>query len=195
MRSVWTNLSVAMRGRAAERSFEALVLPHLNRLYQLAYRFTNSPDDAEDLVQALLVKMIPQEDKLRTIDKLGPWLARSLYHLYIDQVRHRATLPLDLSADDSEEALAEQPLDDGASPEAQTEQLLTQEHIAEALAQLPEEQRAIVAWHDIEGYTLEELAEQHQIPLGTLKSRLHRARGRLRALLMKPFGASLRVSE
>jgi RNA polymerase sigma-70 factor (ECF subfamily) len=193
VRSVWTNIGVAMRTRAAERSFEALVLPHLGRLYQLAYRFTGSPEDAEDLVQALLVKMIPQEDKLRTLDKPGPWLARSLYHLYVDQVRHRTTSPLDLSADDSEAALQEQKLEDAARPDAQAEQLLTQEHIAAALAQLPDEQRAIVAWHDIEGYTLEELAEQHQIPLGTLKSRLHRARGRLRELLMKPFGASLRV--
>lgn len=193
MSKVWSDLVTAIRGRGAAGGFDALVGPHLVSLYRLAYRFTGSSENAEDLVQALLLKLIPQEQKLRKIERLGPWLARSLYHLYVDQLRHRAISPLDLSADDGGEGLEE--LAEPVVPEEAVEQLLTQERVAAAVAQLPAEQRMLVAWHDIEGYTLEELAEQHHIPIGTLKSRLHRARARLRQILMQPFAASPRVRQ
>lgn len=195
MRDTWSFVRTLVRPREGRPgpSFEALVNPHLERLYRLAYRFTGSPDDAEDLVQALLVKLIQQEERVAAVDQLGPWLARALYYLFVDQVRHKGSSALD-QADPEGEAVLEQlsaELADG--PEERIEQLLTRSRIAAALARLPEEQRALVAWHDIEGYTLEELAEQQQVPLGTLKSRLHRARARLRVILMQPLGSIERV--
>ncbi len=60
---------------------------------------------------------------------------------------------------------------------------------------LTPELRAVLVWHDIEGYTLEELAEAQAIPVGTFKSRLHRARGQMRALLIERFADRVREEQ
>lgn len=193
--TVWSfvrSMVQARSGQPASR-FEAMVSPHLENLYRLAYRFTGSAEDAEDLVQSLLVKLIPQEPRMAQVDQLAPWLARALYYQFIDQTRHRAGSALDQADGDAEESLGGLAADETQQPQALAEQQLTRQRISAALMLLPEEQRAIIAWHDIEGYTLEELAAQHGIPIGTLKSRLHRARARLRTLLMQPFGRGQRV--
>jgi RNA polymerase sigma-70 factor (ECF subfamily) len=185
------------RRDALDRTFEALVRRHLDRLHRLAYRFTGSTHDAEDLLQSLLAKLYPQVDRLAEVEELGPWLARALYNLYVDQVRRRESSPLDLALpDDEAEARLESIVDEASeSPEEVAERWFTGERLAAALMQLPGEQRAVIAWHDIEGYTLEELAEAHDIPIGTLKSRLHRARARLREILLEPFAAAARVAK
>ena len=169
-------------GRMARAArFERLVRPHLPRLYRLAFRFTGSRDDAEDLVQELCTRLLPRLSELERLESAGPWLARALYNLFVDGARRRSRSPVD----------AVEALPDVASelpgPDELAVARLTAERIEAALAQLPAEQRAVVAWHDVEGYTLEELAESDRVPIGTLKSRLHRARAALRALLMEPF--------
>lgn len=184
---------VQHRSGSSVQRFEAMVRPHLDSLYRLAYRLTGSPDDAEDLVQALLLKLVPQEARMVEVEQLGPWLARSLYYLFVDQTRHRSNSPLDRADSEGEEALLELPADEADQPFEFAARMLTQQRIADALRRLPDEQRALIAWHDIEGYTLEELAVQHGIPLGTLKSRLHRARARLKGMLMQPLAPIERV--
>jgi len=168
-------------------SFDTLLRPHLERLYRLAFRFTGSRDDAEDLVQELCARLLPDVETLRALERPGPWLARALHNLYVDQVRRRARSPVD-SVDEVPDVESGNP-----GPEELAASDLTLERIAAALAQLPPEQRAVIAWHDIEGYTLEELADARDLPLGTLKSRLHRARAGLRRLLREPFSGPGRV--
>ena len=174
--------------------FETLLRPHLDRLYRLAYRFTGSREDAEDLVQSLLIKLIRQEDRLAAVEILAPWLARSLYHLFVDQARQRvrAVMALGHPITDAE-AVAAIADEASESPEQAMERHLTQRRLEAALAQLPAEQRALIAWHDMEGYTLDELAATLDVPLGTLKSRLHRGRASLRRKLGEPSGARERV--
>ena len=161
--------------------FEALLRPHLKSLYRLAYRFTGSREDAEDLVQSLLIKLIRQEDRLAEVQLLAPWLARSLYHLYVDEARRcgRAKAALGSAVSDAA-VVAAIPDEVSESPEQAAELHLTQRRLTAALAQLPVEQRALIAWHDMAGYTLEELAVALEVPLGTLKSRMHRGRASLR---------------
>lgn len=161
-------------------SFEALVRPHLGHLYRLAYRFTGTRESAEDLVQELCVRLLPKAAELRAVEQPAPWLARALHNLFVDQARHQARSPLQ-AVDELPEVPDPQP-----GPEHLAESQLAAERIEAALAQLPAEQRAVIAWHDIEGYTLEELSGSRQLPLGTLKSRLHRARAALRRILAGP---------
>lgn len=158
-------------------AFESLLRPHLDRLYRLAYRFTGSVDDAEDLVQELCVRLYPRLAELRKLDNAAPWLARALHNLFVDQVRRAGRSPVEAVED-----LPEVP-SPAAGPEDETVRELTLGRIEAALERLPAEQRAVLAWHDIEGYTLEELADSRDLPLGTLKSRLHRARAALKRLL------------
>ena len=185
------------RTRTAASKFEDLLRPQVEYLYRLAWRFTGSVADAEDLVQDVLLKLYPRTRELLDIERLRPWLAKVLYRQYIDFVRERARSPLvELAADSEGE---DDPLDtlpaleDG--PEDHAERSRLRERILAALERLSPEQRAVVTMHDVEGYSLEELETILETPLGTLKSRLHRARRRLRALLpMEPFSAGERVN-
>lgn len=174
--------------------FEAITRPHLDRLYRLAYRFTGSRHDAEDLVQALLIKLITQEERLAAVDLPGPWLARALYHLYVDHTRRRSRTEAALGQPLTDAEFTDGIADEAAEcPEQAAERQLLRRRLESALAQLPTEQRALIAWHDMEGYTLEELATSLQVPLGTLKSRLHRGRAALRRQLMEPSASRERV--
>ena len=170
--------------------------PQVEYLYRLAWRFTGSVADAEDLVQDVLIKLYPRTQELLGIQRLRPWLARVLYHQYVDSVRQRARSPIVELVTDAEGN--DNPLDtlpatkDG--PEEDAERSGQRERILRALDRLNPEQRAVVVMHDVEGYSLEELETMLETPLGTLKSRLHRARQRLRTLLpMEPFSAGERV--
>ncbi len=74
--------------------FEKLVSPHFNNLYKLAYRLTGQRDNAEDLVQDLLLKIYPRLEEMQGIDKLAAWLSRVLYRLFIDQYRQQQRQPI-----------------------------------------------------------------------------------------------------
>ena len=174
--------------------FESLLAPHVEPLYRFAYRLTGNRPDAQDLVQDLLTRLYPRTDELRQVAELRPWLARALYNRFVDQLRRRQTDALG-AADPNEESLYAA-ADHGPGPEQETERGLLQRRIAVALSRLNPDQRTIVALHDMEGYTLAELETVLETPIGTLKSRLHRARAALPDLLdMEPFVARPRVEE
>src|SRR5437660_12596171 len=82
------------RARPDALNFEDLLRPQVEYLYRLAWRFTGSVADAEDLVQDVLIKLFPRTQELLEIDRLRPWLARLLYHQYVDSVRKRARSPV-----------------------------------------------------------------------------------------------------
>jgi RNA polymerase sigma factor (sigma-70 family) len=191
-------VSVGSTGRAAD--FESLMRPHLRHLYQTAYRFTGSQADAEDLVQEVLVKLYSRVDELRTVEQLRPWLTRVLYRQFVDEWRRRGRSGEQVEPrhdyDGAEASL--DPMDrlpsETPGPEQEAERRLDLARLEMALSKLNPDQRALVVLHDMEGNTLEELSPVLDCPLGTLKSRLHRARNRLRLELgMEPSGALDRV--
>jgi RNA polymerase sigma-70 factor (ECF subfamily) len=156
----------------------------LPALYRLACRFTGRQSEAEDLLQELLTRLYARGDRLDEVDSLRPWLARALYNLHIDQHRHRARTPLGHVQPPGPDAVDTEALpslhDRGARPEFSLEMERLQQGLAEALAELPDEQQAVVILRDVEGYELNETAAILGVAPGTVKSRLHRAHGRLR---------------
>ncbi len=170
-----------MNERAA---FETSVRPHLERLYRLAYRLTGERSDAEDLVQDVLIKLYGRRDELSSIEDLGPWLARVLYNRFIDELRrYRARrLSLVTSAADGGSAL-EQVAAELPGPQGQALRELDITLVRQALAKLSMEHRTVLLMHDGEGYQIEEIHRVTGIATGTVKSRLHRARARLREIL------------
>lgn len=163
--------------------FERLIGPHINRLYRMAYHLCGSRYDAEDLVQDLLVKLYPKHKMLLKIDNLRVWLGTSLYNLFIDNHRRYARSPVTLV--ENETVMYESVAGGDPTPE---EHLYRERHVSyilNALACLSDDQRSILILHDVEGYTLAEITGFTHDPLGTLKSRLHRARQRLRELIDK----------
>jgi RNA polymerase sigma factor (sigma-70 family) len=175
--------------------FERLLEPHFEQLYRLAFRFTAHRDEAEDLVQELLVRLYPKRERLAEIEDLRPWLARTLYNLYVDTYRAKRRSPTDLRDDEAGEHL-DRLTDHSADPlesEARRQDL---QLLDEALHRLSEAHRDLLILHDMEGYSLPELKEILELPLGTLKSRLHRAREAMRQLLSRePFDAIRRVNQ
>ncbi len=163
--------------------FEVLVRPHVKSLYQTAYRFCGNPSDAEDLIQDLLLKLYPKYDELIKIENVKAWMARILYHLYIDTIRQNDRRP-DIVADISPDDVISE-LHNNATPESDFSNSLILKNIQDAMQSLNADQKAIVVLHDLEEYTLPELSEMLDTPVGTLKSRLHRARMALRKRLQK----------
>ncbi|MFW6094312.1 MAG: RNA polymerase sigma factor [Pseudomonadota bacterium] len=176
--------------RATQASrFDALLRPHLRLLYRVAYRYTGSREDAEDLVQELLTKLYPRTAELEQIHDLRPWLLRSLYNLFIDQVRKaQRTLPTTSEDADATANAASADADDAGRMELG-------DALQAAIARLSPEHRAVVMLHLVEGYALSELAQLLDVRIGTLKSRLHRAKRQLRTALrsMEPDSSHKRV--
>ena len=165
------------RSRPADR-FEQLVSPYINVLYRFAFRLCQCVDGAEELVQLLLTRLFSRVDELEQVENLRPWLMRSLYNLYIDSYRKQQRMFSVISPEAMpEETVSAEKMPDEVAETGQHHQILLT-----AMQQLNDEQRVVMMLHDGEGYTLTELSDILQTPLGTLKSRLHRARNTVREL-------------
>ena len=163
--------------------FERLVRPHFDRLFRLAWRLAGSKADAEDLFQELLIKAFGKLDELASIDQPGPWLCRVMYHLFVDDQRRFARRRM-VTVEEGllpGEGLAGLPGPDDPAYDSQRIEVL--QALDRALDQLSDEHRLVVLLHDTEGYKLSEIQDLTGLPVGTIKSRLHRARARLRDIL------------
>lgn len=170
----------------AATEFDHLLRGHVPALYRCAYRWTGAVDRAEDLVQELLVRLYPRLEELRGLDRIRPWALRVMYRIFVDQVRRERSSPVQFGADPTEDGAEEdchELIDLSSGPAELVERELTQERVMAAWETLGEEHRVVLSMHDIEDYSLPELAQIMDVPLGTLKSRLHRARAKLRQLL------------
>lgn len=163
--------------------FEQLLRPHLDRLYRFAYRLTGSKPEAEDLFQDVLTKLFTRLDDLVAVEEPGSWSSRVMYNHFVDQRRRFSRRRL-VSID--ERQLAPGGVDSMAGtddPAVDAERLDNIIRLDRALAALSEEHRLVILLHDSEGYKLTEIQAITGDPVGTLKSRLHRARARLREML------------
>lgn len=161
--------------------FQSLMAPHMSTLYRAAWRLTGRAEDAEDLVQELLVRLYPKTQELREVDQLGPWLRKALYRQFIDQERKRARRPehfLHESEPEIEDMQGNDP-----DPEALAQRAADRRRLREALQTLGPESRSLVLMHLVEGYTLAELEEIFGVNAETLKTRLRRAKARLKKSL------------
>ena len=180
-------------------TFTRQLKPHLQNLYRQAYRLTGNQDNAEDLVQDLLIHIYEKEIDLTSYEKPSSWLLRALYNLFIDQYRKKNRLPIDNKEPDSDEII-DSLSNINNTPHTLFEVQNTKNTLDIALQSLNPEQRALIALHDIEGHSLPELSDITGIPIGTLKSRLHRSRQSLREIIqadlkiMEPFPEILRVT-
>lgn len=180
--------------RSTPHRFERQIRPHLKNLHRYASRLTGQAADAEDLVQDLLLSLYRKNINLETLDNPATWLVKSLYHQFIDFTRKQSRNPGVPNPEPMQDLLDTLP-DTAGHAEQLAEQAALQSQIRTALFNLNPEQRALVVFHDMEGLTLPELEIILATPLGTLKSRLHRAREALRAqLFMEPFAKSERVT-
>jgi RNA polymerase sigma-70 factor, ECF subfamily len=162
--------------------FDRDVLPLTDQLYRAALRYTRRPADAEDLVQETMLKAYNGFHLFRDGTNVRAWLFRILTNTWISSYRS--------SLRRVDEVLAADVTDTWPSaPRSQSAELAVLEAMADddvrgALQALPEGQRLVVYYADVEGFRYKEIASILDVPLGTVMSRLHRGRANLRSLLM-----------
>jgi RNA polymerase sigma-70 factor, ECF subfamily len=169
-------------------SFEQDVIPYMRKLYPAALRMTRNPSDAEDLLQETFAKAYVAFHQFRPGTNLSAWLYRILANTFINTRRKVRREPAQSLFSELGEMHAPDKLCSQSAKSAEEEALdrLADSKITRALRDLPEGFRAAIYLADIEGYPYKEIAEIMGIPIGTVMSRLHRGRERLRERLLAP---------
>jgi RNA polymerase sigma-70 factor (ECF subfamily) len=156
-------------------TWEAVARTHGRFLYNVAYRLTGNDDDAYDLVQEALLRVRKGLETYQPGSMEG-WLSRIVTNVFLDEVRRKRRRPVEVMPDDPERLLPSAP---GA--DEPTDRL--SDDVQTALRRLPEDFRTAVVLCDVVGLSYEEIAEAISVPVGTVRSRIHRGRRLLRAAL------------
>lgn len=176
-------------------AFNLLVDRYQRPVYSVAIRYMRSPDLADDVTQDTFIRAYNALESFRNEDGKGfrSWLLRIASNRALDVLRASARRPADsLEAMLDNENSAWSPEDPAETPDERADRRAVRHEIEHALGEMREDQRLIVILFDIEGYSYEEIAEIAGVAVGTVKSRLHRGRARLReALLERPGGREL----
>jgi RNA polymerase sigma-70 factor (ECF subfamily) len=172
----------------ARERFEELALPHLDSLYRSALRMTRNDSDAEDLVQDAFVRAFQFFHQFQPGTNFRAWLFEILTNTFINQYRRRTREPEKVSYEEGEDFyLYNQLVENGDSelgnPERLVLQKLQYEDILAAIDRLPEDYRMAVTLSDVEGFSYKEIADIMGFPIGTVRSRLNRARHMLQRVL------------
>ena len=173
----------AQRGDAD--AFEQLLLEHQKNVYNLCYRMAGNPDDAMDLSQETFLRAWRFLDQYQFASAFSTWLYRLCSNICIDFLRRRRrqqTVPLTIEDADGEEQTYAVP-DAQPLPEEQVELKLTRETLAAAMAQLLPEHRAVLQLRVVNEMSYEQISDVLDIQIGTVKSRLSRARNQLKKIL------------
>jgi RNA polymerase sigma-70 factor (ECF subfamily) len=163
----------------ASVEFQRAALEHLNALYNFAMYLTRNPPDAQDLVQETYLRAFRFSHRFQPGTHLRAWLFQILRNTFLTFYRLR----------DREPALAEDGVPDWDvpmfhdAPEEDSRAMEAHTDLERAMRRLPEEFRTVLLLAEVEGLPLEEVARVMACPVGTVKSRIFRAKERLRALL------------
>ncbi len=158
-------------------TWEEVARNHGRFLYTVAYRLTGNDDDAQDLVQEVLLRV---RRGLGTYQpgNLEGWLSRIATNAFLDEVRRRRRRAVELLPDEPERVIPPEP---GADVAAEAEAL--PDDVYQALQRLTPDYRAAVVLCDVVGLSYEEISATLGIPIGTVRSRIHRGRAQLREAL------------
>jgi len=168
-------------------AYEALVLAHQKNVYNLALKMTKSEEDALDISQETFFKAYRQLERFRGDSKLSVWLYRMTYNLCIDFLRKQSRSKLfSISRDDDNESdTNEFDIPDFRDlPEDNVIRSENREAILESIEELPENQRRIFIMREVTGMSYTDMSHILKISMGTVKSRLARARLNLANILI-----------
>jgi RNA polymerase sigma-70 factor, ECF subfamily len=156
-------------------SFEREALIHLDSLYRVALRLTSNAAEADDLVQETMLKAYRAWDQYQKGTNAKGWLLTILRHAFINEYRRRTRHPETVDLDAIEPFSVFEELQD-EDPQGTFFDRIVDDEVLRAIDQLPEQFRETVVLSDVEGLSYEEIARVLEVPVGTVKSRLFRAR-------------------
>ncbi|WP_084413253.1 sigma-70 family RNA polymerase sigma factor [Desulfovirgula thermocuniculi] len=167
-------------------AFEELVVLYQQRVYALSYQLTGNHDDAQELAQEVFVRAYRALETFRGEADFGTWLHRITVNLYLNMKKRRSSaelISLDEPVDTGDGEVTRELRAATGDPLEALEEREFREMVERALAELSPEQRAVLVLREIEGYSYEEIARLLGLSLGTVKSRLNRARESLKKKL------------
>jgi RNA polymerase sigma-70 factor, ECF subfamily len=168
-------------------AYDELVRRYRDRLYGFIQQMVRNPPLAEDILQDTFIRLWQHRMSYRTIARFSTWLYTIAANLVRSQMRKQSRVQtVDLEPRESGDRAIELP-DGGRGVDEIVESRITVEKVRRAMEQLPDEFREVIILREIEELSYEEIVELLNLPLGTVKSRINRARGRLRELLTNEF--------
>lgn len=169
-----------------QQEFNREIIPHLDVLYNFALRLTTDPNDAEDLVQDTIVKAFRFFSSYENGTNAKAWLFRILKNSFINNYRKTSKRPQQVDYDEVSsyyESIRAERTDTSDLERLMFRELMDDE-MSVALSRLPEDFRTVVLLCDVQNYTYEEIANMLDVPIGTIRSRLHRGRNLLKTELI-----------
>src|SRR6056297_367151 len=170
-----------------QSDFNEEIIPHLDALYNFGLRLTSDPNDAEDLVQDTIVKAYRFFSSYEKGTNAKAWLFRILKNSYINNYRRKSKKPQQVDYDEVAtfyESIRAERTETSDLEDTMYRELIDDD-ITNALDQIPEDFRTVVLLCDVEDFTYEEIANMLDVPIGTIRSRLHRGRNLLKAQLLE----------
>lgn len=167
-------------------AFNELVKRYEKLVYNFAYRLTNNYDDANDIAQEALIRVFTAIKSFRGDASFTTWIYRITTNVFLDERKRARAHPhtsLDEHVELEESSIVRQIEDPSPQPLAQIEEKEVGNILSQAVASLPEYQRTMVVLYHTEQKSYEEIAEIMNLPIGTVKSRLNRARLALKEIL------------
>lgn len=167
-------------------AFEELILPYTNQLLSYTFRMLKSREDAEDALQETYLKVYKSLDKFEGNSSFKTWLYKVATNVCLDMLRkqkRQTHQSLNVTDEDGEHEISIP--DETYSPEISAKKSAAMDALKKAMDSLNEEHKIIITLRDINGLSYEEIAEATETNVGTVKSRINRARIHLRKLLEK----------
>jgi len=171
--------------RRKDEIFESELLPNIDALHTFAYHLSFSEDDAKDLVQETFLKSYRALDSYEPGTNAKAWLFKILKNAYINEYRKKARRPAQVDYEDyiGYQDREDQAIIDFSDLREEIFDNLIGDEVTFAVNSLPVDFRAVILLCDVEGFTYEEISKIIDIPIGTVRSRLHRARNMLKEKL------------
>jgi RNA polymerase sigma factor (sigma-70 family) len=160
-------------------------MPHINSMYNFAYRLTLDSDDSKDLLQDTYLKAYRFIDSFQQGTNAKAWLFRILKNSFINDYRKKSKEPSKVDYQEVESFYNSEDVDRQITPDLRVEALkdMIGDEISNALNSLDVDFRTVIILCDLEGFKYDEMAKILDIPIGTVRSRLHRARNLLKEKL------------
>ena len=171
----------AQKGDA--QAFEALVTPHEQMLWRVCWHYTRHQEDAADCLQESMLKAWKAIKSYRGDCSLSSWLYRIAATVCLDFLRKQKRLPETESADEMAEEEGFAPADDSPTPDEAVIRRESADNIRAAIDSLPADMRTVIILYALQGMPYEEIAASMQTSVGTVKSRLNRARQKIAKFL------------
>lgn len=170
------------------KSFEELVLEHEKIVYNVAFRMMNNEADSYDISQEAFIKAFKSIRNFNEQSSFSTWIYRITVNTCIDELRKRKgkeTLSMDQELENDDGSFKQQFEDGENTPEQKILEKEGQEEIVEALERLSTEHKSVLILRDLQGFSYDEIAETTGTTLGTVKSRISRARNQLKEEMLK----------